>query len=237
MCALPRSTRRSSRPTRTVIVCEPFPVYLHAITSAERAVYSKSDGTDGPQSCSRSVTRTARSESGDGVSALTVALMFRPDFAATDHVALAGLHAAWAVKLRLNGDEEEMLRLLPWICEAVGRVTPAGGETRGAIVQPDGAVRLNELICPFVGVRVKVYEPVVPAGTVPGVTVAVAAPGAADTTGASTPMRRSTPSKISGVRQRGVNNFTACLLTGRRNNAFAVPRPADRRMAEAVSRW
>jgi hypothetical protein len=163
-------------------------------------------------------------------------LKFGPDLAATDHVALAGLHAACAVKLRLNGDEEEMLRLLPWICEADGRVTPAGGETRGAMLQPDGAVRLNELICPLVGVRVKVYEPVVPAGTVPGVTVAVAAPGAADTAGASTPMRRSTPSKISGVRQRAVNNFTACLLTGRRTNAFAVPRPGDRRMAEEVSR-
>jgi hypothetical protein len=163
-------------------------------------------------------------------------LKFGPVFAATDHVALAGLHGAWAVKLRLNEDEDEMLRLLPWICVADGRVTPAGGETRGAMVQPDGAVRLNELICPLVGVRVKVYEPVVPAGAVPGVTVAVAAPGAADTAGASTPMRRSTPSKISGVRQRGVNKFTVCLLTGRRTNAFAVPRPGDRRMAGEVSR-
>ncbi len=79
-------------------------------------------------------------------------MKFGPVFAATDHIAVGGLHAAWALKLRLNGDEAEMLRFLPWICVADGRVTPAGGgERRGAMLQPDGAVRLNELIWPLDG--------------------------------------------------------------------------------------
>ena len=81
-------------------------------------------------------------------------LKFGPVFATSDHVVLVRLHAAWALKLRgLNGDEAEMLSPLPWICVADGRVMPAGAEVRGSMLQPAGAVRLNELIWPLVGVR------------------------------------------------------------------------------------
>ncbi|HYZ14070.1 MAG TPA: hypothetical protein VFA08_10800 [Actinomycetota bacterium] len=165
-------------------------------------------------------------------------LKFGPDLAATDHAALAGLQAAWAVKLRVNGDEEEMLRLRPWICEADGRVTPAGGDTRGEMLQPDGAVRLNELIWPLDGASENVKSWVAPAsaGGDEAVILAVAVDGTASAAGAIRPVSNRRAVRTNGAPQRGVASFTICLLTGRRTNAFAVPRPGDRRMAEEVSR-
>ena len=165
-------------------------------------------------------------------------LKFAPVFAATDHVALAGVHGACAVKLRLNGDDAEMLRLLPWIWVADGRVTPAGAAARGSMLQPEGAVRLKELIWPLVGLSENVKSWVAPAfaGDGDGVMLALALGGTASAAGATRPASNRTTVRMNEVRQREVPSFTVCLLTGRRTSAFAVPRPGDRRMAEAVSR-
>jgi hypothetical protein len=141
------------------------------------------------------------------------------------------------VKLTSSGEEEVMVSPRPWITvDEPGASWTPGSESTLVIAQPVGAVRLNDEACPLVGVNVYVYEPVVPAGTLPGVTVAVAAPGAAEAGTAMSPASNKRPVRTNGVRQRGVASFTICLLTGLRTNAFAVPRPGDRRMAGEVSR-
>lgn len=165
---------------------------------------------------------------------------FGPVFAATAHVVFNVVsdpaHGACAVKLTENGLDAVIV--CPRPCRlVVVHVRPdpfAGGE----IIQPEGTVRLNELIWPLVGVRENVKSWVAPAsvGGDNGVMLATALAGAASAEGAMRPASNRRMVRTNGVRQRGVPSFTMCLLTGRRTNAFAVPRPGDRRMAEEVSR-
>ena len=165
-----------------------------------------------------------------------------PDLAATDHSPFAGLHAACASKVKLSGVDAEMSRFLPWICVAVARVIPAGGGVLQSpvseMLQPAGAPRLNDPILPLVGLSENVKSWVAPAfaGDGDGVMLALALGGTASAAGAMRPASNRRTVRTNGVRQRGVASFTICLLTGRRTNAFAVPRPADRRMAQGVSR-
>jgi hypothetical protein len=163
-----------------------------------------------------------------------------PDLAVTSHSPIVGLHAACALKVKVSGVDAEMSRFLPWICVAVGRVIPAGGvhSSVGEMLQPAGASRLNDPILPLDGLSENVKSWVAPAfaGEGDGVMLALALGGTASAVGAARPASSSRTVRTNGVRQRGVASFTICLLTGRRTNAFAVPRPGDRRMAEAVSR-
>jgi hypothetical protein len=77
---------------------------------------------------------------------------FHPDLAARPHVVEADVaHGAVAVKENVNVVDEDAVILRPWIWVSDTRVTPAGnGGFTGAIDQPEGAVRLNELACPLV---------------------------------------------------------------------------------------
>jgi len=72
----------------------------------------------------------------------------------------------------------------PWISVDEGRVTPTGGETNGEIDHPgdgapEGAVRLNDPICPVAGVSVKENVDLAPAGGDVGESEALALGGAA----------------------------------------------------------
>jgi hypothetical protein len=89
-----------------------------------------------------------------------------PLLATSVQAVLDAEHGAWTENATLNDDDEVAVMLRPWICEPL-RVNPACG-VREVMLKPAGAVRLNELTCPLVVLRVNVRSLVAPEGTEAG---------------------------------------------------------------------
>ena len=99
------------------------------------------------------------------------------------HDALDGAQGARTENATFSVVDDVTVMLRPWICEPA-RVIPVCG-VKPVMVQPVGAVRLNELTCPLVVLRLNVRSAAAPAGTDDGEIVPTTVPGAARADGAT----------------------------------------------------